>query len=135
MFRTLAVVVATLSLSGCVVYGGGPGPGRYDDAAPQFGPVDASCYWDAAYGDDVWWFQADVYDAEDDTTSVTADVYDASTNQWVDSFDLYYESGNTWFSAWQQASTWLDCGYYNYYVDFTANDAAGNTTGTTLDLW
>lgn len=135
MFRSALAILSTLSLAGCVVYGGGHPSGNGYDEAPYISYADASCYWDDGYGDFVWWFQADVEDPENNVVSVTTDVYDQYTGQWVDAFELYYDGGNTWFSAWQGYSTYLDCEYYQYSVDFVAEDASGNMDAVTIDLW
>ncbi len=136
--RTLTVSAA-LFASGCFVYGSGPdhrskAPKNY---APVIDVADASCYWDDYYADDVWWFQADVTDPNglDDITGVYADVYDGQTGEWVDAFELYYDQGDTFYSAWQGRSTYLDCGYYDYLVDFTPEDTAGPGEVYTIDLY
>lgn len=137
-FPTL-LAFAPLFTSGCLVYAD-DGPPVHDtpvNVAPLVQSADASCYWDDYYQDDVWWFQADIVDGNglDDVTGVYADVYDGETGEWVDAFELYYDSGNTWYSAWQGSSTYLDCAYYDYLVDFSAEDTAGPGEVYTIDLF
>jgi hypothetical protein len=117
--------------------GNGNGNGGGYDYAPTVEWADASCYWDGAYHDYVWWFEADIADGNglDDVRSVTADVYDGWTGEWLDVFELDYDGGNTWFSAWQGRSTYLDCEYYDYIVDFEAADGQGPGEPYTLDLF
>jgi hypothetical protein len=62
-------------------------------------------------------------------------VYDGYTGEWADSFELFYDGGNTWYSAWQGSSTYLDCNYYDYIVDFVAEDVVGEGPITTVDLY
>ncbi len=137
--RSLTLSLAALLASGCFVYTDGPGPNH--SAGQNYAPVvewaDASCYWDDYYQDDVWWFEADVIDDNglDDVIGVYADVYDGTSGEWVDAFELYFDGGNTWFSSWQGSSTYLDCGYYNYIVDFSAEDTAGPGDVYSLDIY
>ena len=133
-------LLASLCASGCLVYADGPGPGgggTVENFAPEVTWADASCYWDASYQDDVWWFQADIFDENglDDVTGVYADVYDGETGEWADAFELYYDGGHTWYSAWQGESTYLDCAYYDYVVEFSAEDTAGPGELYSLDLY
>ena len=62
-------------------------------------------------------------------------LYDGQTGEWVDAFELYYDQGDTFYSAWQGRSTYLDCGYYDYLVDFTPEDTAGPGEVYTIDLY
>lgn len=121
--RTLLTLVALAPLAGCIVYGS-PGPGP--NTPPYFGYADAGCYPDDYYRDFVWWFDADAYDDDGnaDVIEVYADVYDGG-GRWVDGFPLYWEQGPTWYSAWVGGSTYLDCTYPGYVVEFTAVDSVG----------
>ncbi len=125
--------------SGCFVYTDdlAHDDGPPSQVAPTIDWADASCYRDEVYHDDVWWFEADVLDPNglDDVLAVYADVYDGYTGEWVDAFELEYDGGNTWFSAWQQRSTWLDCDYYDYIVDFVAEDTLGEGEIYSLDIY
>ena len=116
------------SLTGCFVsVGGGGMDTAVPDAAPTITYADASCYWDRGYDDYVWYFEADVddWDGTVEVAGVYADVYDQWTGEWVDAFELYPEAGITWYSAWVGQTTYLDCEYYNYTVEFTAEDVYG----------
>jgi len=92
--------------------------------------ADSGCYWDNYYGDYIWWFEADVTDADGiyDVAEVFADVYDDYWGEWVDTFELLQESPNpdNWFSDWMEYSTWLDCSYSGYTVEFVAYDFDDN---------
>jgi hypothetical protein len=137
--RSTLTPLALLLNAGCLVYssGGHGGSSKHDNEAPLVEWADASCYWDEYYRDDVWWFEADIVDADglDDVVAVYADVYDGFDGAWVDAFELYYDGGNTWYSAWQGHSTYLDCGYYDYIVDFTPEDVVGEGAVYTLELY
>ena len=102
----------------------------YSESAPFIEWADSGCYWDSYYGDYIWWFEADVTDADGmfDVAEVYADVYDDYWGEWVDTFELLQESPNpdNWFSDWMQFSTWLDCGYTGYTVEFVAYDFDDN---------
>lgn len=120
----------TLSLlfsQACVVYATDNGDDPPVNRAPKFTYADAGCYPDDAYRDFVWYFDVDVDDPDGylDVTEVYADVYDTWDGAWVDGFELYPEQGITWYSAWVGDSTWLDCTYGGYVVDFTALDSFG----------
>lgn len=128
MTRTLIPLLALST--GCVVYtdsgappGGGTGPVNY---APHINWADGGCYYDGYYGDDIWYFEADVNDPDGalDVTAVYADVYDSYTGEWVDSFELYPTAKATdWYSDWLGHTTYLDCYYGGYIVDITAYDS------------
>ena len=78
--------------------------------------------------DFVWWCEADVFDANgfEDGSAVYADVLDWD-GQFVDSFELYQNLDDkiVWGSAWFELSTWLDCRYPDYIVEFLAYDWLG----------
>lgn len=126
MTRLLPVALTALVASGCIVYeDGGPPPDPYVNYAPFVEWADAGCYWDDYYRDDIWYFEADVTDPNGalDVVAVYADVYDAR-GEWADSFELYPTQDPVyWFSDWLGSSTWLDCYYSGYEVDFVAYDS------------
>lgn len=131
-FRALAFALPALS-TGCVVYANrGPAP---VDRHPEITYADAGCYWDAAYRDYVWYFEADATDPNGggDVVEVYADVYDLTTGEWVDGFDLSPDVGVTWYSAWVGSSTYLDCTRPVYSVAITAVDATGLWDLATVD--
>ena len=125
MNRVATLALATLGLSGCLVYeDGGPPPGPVN-GAPYVAWADAGCYYDAGYRDDIWYFEADADDPDGalDVVAVYADVYDAR-GEWADSFELFPTQDPVyWFSDWLGSSTWLDCGYGGYSVDIVAYDS------------
>ena len=97
------------------------------NVAPTVWDGEAGCYWDSYYGDDIWYFEADVDDADGpgDIVSVWADVYDEGHGgAYVESFELYPTNDPyIWFSDWMGSSTWLDCWYGGYTVDLIAYDS------------
>ncbi|MEL6349674.1 MAG: hypothetical protein AAFV53_41605 [Myxococcota bacterium] len=123
--------VAALTLSGCVVYsdggvGGGGGGATPFNFSPFVSYADAGCYYDGAYQDNIWYFEADVDDGDGplDITQVYADVYDGYTGQYIETFELYPTNDPyIWFSDWLEYSTYLDCYYRGYEVDIVAYDA------------
>jgi hypothetical protein len=130
MHRLLATALALSFTTGCVVYSDDhdhqdePVVVETANYAPVIDYAEAGCYWDSYNGDFVWYFDSQVWDSEDWVTGVYADVYDAR-GEWVDSFELYNETADPyiWFSDWLQYSTYLDCYYGGYVVDFVAYDA------------
>jgi hypothetical protein len=136
MYRKLITAISVLPLlTGCVIEvvdtsGGGSNGGgssiNFNDA-PSIDWADAGCYWDSYNGDYVWWFEADVFDRDGfyDVDAVYADIYDAR-GYWVDGFELFQETPapEIWFSDWLEFSTFLDCGYKGYTVEFTAFDVS-----------
>jgi hypothetical protein len=133
MIRAAAALAATLALSGCFVYAD-PDPKPVRNAAPYISFAEAGCEPDRAYNDFVWWFDADIEDADgaNDVSEVYVDVYDGWTGEWVDGFPLDPVGGVTWYSAWVGGSTYLDCTYPDYEVDFTAVDIFGATDLVTV---
>lgn len=127
MTRPLALAAAAAMLPACIVY--------EDDvhqpagnAAPWIEYAYAECYWDPAYADYVWWFEADVDDPDgaSDVESVWADVYYIDDGALADGgFELVWYDGITYDSAWVGASTYLDCTWPGYFVEITAYDYAG----------
>jgi hypothetical protein len=134
------LLVSTLA-TGCVFVDGEPPPETVvvttdpmvyeevvviENAAPYILMADAGCYWEPAYRDELWYFEADVDDADSpfDVVAVYADVYDDFTGEWVDSFELFpTDDPYFWVSDWMGSSTWLDCHYGGYVVDFVAYDS------------
>lgn len=97
------------------------------NSAPYVYDAVAGCYYDTYNRDDIWYFEATVDDADGpyDIVAAYADVYDDRTGQLVQSFDLYPTSDPyAWFSDWLASTTWLDCYYPFYSVDFVVFDAA-----------
>ncbi len=142
----LPVLATVLGASGCVFVDGEPPPQSVvvttdpmgeevvvyeevivvENSAPYIFSADAGCFWDAAYRDDIWTFEADVDDADSpfDVVAVYADVYDERTGIWVDSLPLYpTDDPYFWVSDWAGHSTYLDCHYGGYVVDFVAYDS------------
>ena len=134
----LPALALLLFANGCYFSTGG---GYYVEPAKDTVPLvtwaDASCYWDEGYRDYVWWFEAEVDDANGvlDVDAVFADVYDEYNGEWVDVFELWHDGGDTWFSSWQGGSTHIDCEYYQYIVDFTAVDSAGEGPSYSLEVY
>ncbi len=132
MVRFLLTSLAFLPLVGCVVSiqetptkSVDPPPA---EVAPYIEWADAGCYWSSYDGDFVWWFEADVLDGNGifDVDAVYADVLDWNGN-WIDSFELFRDGSDPilWYSDWLELSTWLDCRYNDYLVEFVAYDALG----------
>lgn len=125
----LAVALAT----GCVVYEHDDFAhhhthydATYTNAPPEVYAGSALVYFEPAYDDDVWSFEAQVGDADGplDVISVWADVYD----EWrggilVESFELLPTTDPyVWYSEVLGSSTLLDPFYAGYTVDFVAYD-------------
>jgi hypothetical protein len=135
-FAALALALA----QGCIIYDHDvqvddppPAPVNY---APTVVDAVAGCYWDRSYHDDIWYFEADVDDRNGvyDVVSVWADVYDEwSGGVYIESFELYPTNDPyTWFSDWLGSSTYLDCLYDGYTVDFVAYDALESAGAATV---
>ena len=125
MNRTLTLLVLGALLTGCEVYTTSDmGP---VDRAPWFNYAESGCFWDGRYGDDFWYFYADVDDPEGpmDVVDVVADVYDNWSGEWIDGFDLAPLNAYEWYSEFPSHVTWLDCFYRDYDVVFTAFDSYG----------
>ena len=129
---TASALIATLT-SGCYVYTSDVDPyDSYDSGydtvlnyAPDVLDGEAGCYYDGAYNDDIWYFDAvvDDFDGVSDVMQVWADVYDEYDGQLIESFELYRtDNGMAWFSDWMGSSTYLNCYYSNYTVDIVAYD-------------
>lgn len=124
-----SLVLASLATgaTGCIVYE--TDVNDVSNYSPTITWAEAGCFWDSVYGDYVWYFDTDVDDPNGpgDIKSVYADVYDSWSGEWVDSFELYKYGRYNWYSDWLQASTWLDCTYPDYVVDFVAYDYQGKS--------
>lgn len=122
---SLLAAFALVTLPGCFVAYADHEPPPALNEAPFIPYAEAGCEWDPAYGDYVWWFDADAddYDGPADVVAVYADVYDDVAGAWVDGFDLYPETAITWYSAWVGSTTFLQCGFPGYSVDITAVDS------------
>jgi hypothetical protein len=131
MNRMTALALFLAAAPGCVVYTGHPGGGGgggtvVTNIPPSVTSADAFVYYDPAYRDDIWAFDAFVDDGNGigDVTQVWADVYDEyAGGVLVESFELYptndpYE----WYSDWLGSTTTLDPFYPGYSVDFVVYD-------------
>jgi hypothetical protein len=118
-----------LTAPACVVYTGGH-PAPPASPAPNVINAEAGCYWDGAFRDEVWYFEALVSDPNGayDVAEVWADVYDDGYNgAYVQSFELFPTNDpEVWFSDWLGSTTWVECGYAGYTIDIVAYDRAGN---------
>jgi hypothetical protein len=134
MPRLAPLAFALAVLPGCFVYADEPARPPLN-ASPLITYADAGCEPDDYYHDFVWYFDADVDDADGpaDVDQVYVDVYDSYDGTWVDGFDLYPDQGITWYSDWVGSSTYLDCTYPDYVVDFTAVDIFGATDVVSVD--
>lgn len=121
----LRALVALLPLAGCIVYDdSGPAPAPVN-SAPFVEDAVAGCYWEPAYRDHIWYFEAVVSDPDGplDVVAVYGDVYDRQ-GVLIDSFDVLPTSDPyVWFSDWLGSSTWVDCAYPYYTVDIVAYDS------------
>jgi hypothetical protein len=129
----IPTLFAFLFFTGCVVTVQDdnhhePAPLPPVEEAPFIEWADAGCEWSPYDGDFSWWFEADVFDSNglDDVASVYADVMDWE-GHWVDSFALAQDLGHglMWSAEWLERSTWLDCRYSYYTVEFLAYDWLG----------
>lgn len=128
MRSILPLAIGFISLTtGCVVYtddGHQNEPEPYVNYSPDITWAESGCYYDEYNHDFVWWFDTQVFDDNGhyDISAVYADVY--GPQGLVDSFELYNETAdpNEWFSDWLQWSTYLDCYYGGYEVEFVAYD-------------
>ncbi len=142
MTRLLTLATALALATGCI-YVDGNDDGRWDaqppasafNTAPWILTADAACYYDDFNADDILWFETTVDDADGlfDVVSVWADVYDDRSGELVQSFELYpTDDPAIWFSDWLVSTTWIDCWYDWYTVDFVAYDAADAWGATTI---
>ena len=123
--RNLISLGLVLLTTGCVVYtSDNDTDDVYYEEAVNYTPTvldaEAGCYFDSYYYDDIWYFEADIDDANSpyDVVAVYADVYDSYSGTWVDSFELFpTNDAYYWFSDWLGSSTYLDCMYGGYVVD------------------
>lgn len=119
----LTGMIASLA-TGCIIIDDDPVVIVDGNDAPALIWADAGCYWSDPHRDTIWWFEAEVFDADGrgDITAVYADVFDAR-GAWTDSFELYPETPDpdVWFSDWLEYSTYLWCGDA-YTIDFVVYD-------------
>lgn len=139
-----ALALAATATSGCIVVEDDGPRGCYDcgnDApivtnyAPVIYGADAGCYYDGYERDDIWYFEADVDDADGlgDIHSVWADVYDEFDGTLVESFELFpTNTPGIYFSDWLGSTTWLSCGYPDYTVDVVVYDSFDDFDAVTL---
>jgi hypothetical protein len=142
MIRALIPALILFATTGCILYTDSddvrtdPNPDPIINFSPIVLGAEAGCYWDSYYYDDIWYFEAEVDDPDTpyDVVEVWADIYDEWDGSWVDSFELYpTDDPYLWYSDWLGSSTYLDC-FYNYYsVDFVAYDTYEDTD--TLTVW
>lgn len=134
MSRALLNGLLLIPLTGCIVIDE-ENPPR--NQPPSVVGAEAGCYWDDYNGDYIWYFTAEVWDPDgpQDVVQVLAGVY--SAGQWADSFELYVEGGDpeVWFSDWLQYSTYLDCHYGGYTVDFVAYDSVESYDTLSVAPW
>lgn len=141
--RVFAPLLFALAASGCTVYDSDddtvpppPPPPPVPNYAPFIGDAEAGCYWDSYYRDDVWYFDAAVDDPNSvyEVTEVWADVYDEYYGpEYIESFELFPTNDpHVWFSDWMGSSTWLDCRYDGYTVDFVVYDQMGEVGYSTV---
>jgi len=130
MPRLLAVAALLAAATGCIIIDDGPDTVVVDDPvynrAPRVRDAWATCAYDTRYRDDILTLEAIVDDPDGwrDVMSVWADVYDDWTGDLVQSFELYpTDDPNFWFSDWLVSTTWIDCWYGYYSVDFVAYDS------------
>jgi len=108
----------------------GPPPPSDINFAPRVSSAEAGVYWDNRRGEDVWYFDAYVEDADSPfhVSSVHVDVYDDYSGSGVpiQSFDLFpSDEPNAWYSEWSARSTYLDPYYPGYSVEVVAYDSYG----------
>ena len=139
-----ALALATLT-TGCIVYESDyrdvpdrRAPPAAINYAPEILDADAGCYFDRAYRDDIWMFDAIVDDPNGplDVVAVWADVYDEWDGTLVESFELFpTDDPYYWFSDWLGSTTWLACGYDLYSVDIVAYDTLDAVDAITIIPW
>lgn len=121
-----------LLASGCVVYGEDVVYEEvvYHPVAVNHAPVvldaEAGVYWDHAYHDDVWYFDAYVDDADGpyDVIAVWVDVWDEYRGVFLDSFELFPTSDpRVWYAEYANGVARLDPFYPGYTVDFVVYDS------------
>ncbi len=99
------------------------------NALPEVYDAYAGVFWDYAYDEEVWLFEASVDDADGvyDVVEVWADVYDEYTGELADSFELdSTDDPYFWTVEWFSADTYLDPYYDDYTVDFVGYDSLGD---------
>ncbi|MEQ1566007.1 MAG: hypothetical protein ABMA64_10250 [Myxococcota bacterium] len=143
MIRMNAMALLLAVAPACVVYdvdphphGGGGSTVVVTNAPPYVVSADAWVYYDPAYGDDIWAFEAMVDDPNGvyDVIGVWADVYDEyAGGVLVESFELYPTNDPyVWYSDWLGSTTYLDPFWPGYTVDFVVYDAYDDFGWTTV---
>jgi hypothetical protein len=96
------------------------------NAAPFVSDGSASVFYDPAYDDDIWAFEAVVDDPDgvEDVIGVWADVYDEDNGgRLMESFELYpTDDPYVWYSEWLGSTSTLDPFYSGYTVDLVVYD-------------
>ena len=97
-----------------------------DNYAPTLNAGDAGVFYDNQDADDIWFFEAEVNDADglSDIVGVWADVYDEGRGGvLVESFELFpTDDPYVWYSDWLGATTLLNPFYPSYTVDLVVYD-------------
>lgn len=131
MTRLIPLALLLAAGTGCIIVDADGPPPRPPvvpvNNAPVVYDAVAGCYFDAYNRDDIWYFDATVDDLDGpfDIVSGYADVVDSVTGELIQSFELYpTDDPYRWFSDWLASTTWLDCTYPFYVVDFVIYDAA-----------
>jgi hypothetical protein len=140
---TLSTLAVTSLTTGCIVYERDryverPPPSLNANYAPEVIDADAGCFFDPAYRDDIWMFDAVVDDPNGvyDVVAVWADVWDEWDGTLVESFELFpTQDPYIWFSDWLGRTTWLACGYSYYTVDIVAYDRLDAVDVLTIVPW
>ena len=128
--KILLIASAILSQACLVVETGKNGtsyvsPTTDYNSNPVIESAEAGCYYDSLLNEDIWYFDASVYDPDSlyDIEAVYVDVYDAFTGELQDSFSLDEDSTwGIWTQEWYESSTNLDCFYNGYEIDVSAYD-------------
>lgn len=130
MFQLARILPIAVLAAGCIVHSSDhhhhPAPSPAVNHAPVVLDGVAGVFWDQAYYDDIWYFEAEVDDVEGpyDVVQVWADVYDEYTGLIVDSFELFPTTDPfVWYAEYFGTDTWLDPFYPRYTVDLVAYDS------------
>lgn len=127
MTRLMTITGLIAALSGCIIVDDGPDappPAVVVNSAPWVDAGDAGCAFDPSYGQDIWYFDAWVADADGafDVVQVWADVWDDRSGVLVESFALYPTDDPTYWYA-DYATPNLNCWFPYYSVDLVAYDS------------
>jgi len=129
--KSLIFVGALLSQA-CVVVESDKYDSSYDSSTydinsnPIIESAEAGCFYDSLLNEDLWYFDASVYDPDSDydVVAVYVDVYDSWTGELEDTFTLEEDdTWGIWTAEWFESSTNLDCFYDGYEIDVSAYDA------------